>query len=100
MAMVKEAHERMMREKAAAGSDGGGGRGDSDSDGGGGALRRQDAGADSYMLRIFGTAYSKVAGAGEGDEGAARKVGAGGGLEWGWATLGSQRAWQLLAQGR
>eukprot|EP00198_Chlamydomonas_reinhardtii_P008987 XP_001698324.1 predicted protein [Chlamydomonas reinhardtii] len=32
------------------------------------ALRRQDAGADSYMLRIFGTAYTKVAGT-DGDEG-------------------------------
>ncbi|EFJ39657.1 hypothetical protein VOLCADRAFT_100708, partial [Volvox carteri f. nagariensis] len=40
-------------------------------DGGEAPLRRQDAGADSYMLHIFGSAYTKVAGGDEfGDSGA------------------------------
>ncbi|PNH08058.1 Potassium/sodium hyperpolarization-activated cyclic nucleotide-gated channel 4, partial [Tetrabaena socialis] len=64
MAMVREAHEQLQRRKAV---DGGG----EEEVEGQPAMRRQDAGADSYMLRIFGSAYTKVAGTGEhGDSGA------------------------------
>ena len=62
MAMVREAHAQLQRQKTATGGEGEA-SGEEEP-----ALRRQDAGADSYMLRIFGTAYTKVAGT-DGDEG-------------------------------
>lgn len=74
MAMVREAHVQLQQQKAAFAKGGEEGLEDLDSSGEA-PLRRQDAGADSYMLRIFGSAYTKVAGGADFGDTGAFKVG-------------------------